>query len=72
MVVLKIPRVKILNIGPLFVGMMRLVTGISEGKERLYICNLEMGGTCDSLDTFPQSMVNSSSTILHKLLAIYH
>ena len=33
----KIPRVKFLNIGPLFVGMMRLVTGISEGKERLYI-----------------------------------
>ena len=33
-VVLKIPRVKFLKIGPLFVGMMRLVTGIGEGKER--------------------------------------
>ena len=31
----KIPRVKYLKIGPLFVGMMRLVTGIGEGKEGL-------------------------------------
>ena len=28
-------RIKFFKIGPLFVGMTRLVTGISEGKERL-------------------------------------
>ena len=31
----KISRIKFLKIGPLSVGMTRLVTGISEGKERL-------------------------------------
>ena len=32
---LKIPRVKFLKVGPLLVGMMRLVNDISEEKERL-------------------------------------
>ena len=44
--VLKIPRVKFPKIGPLFVGMMRLVTGIGEEKENY---SLEMGGTRDNL-----------------------
>ena len=30
----EIPRVKFLKIGPLFVGVMRLVTGTGEGRER--------------------------------------
>ena len=35
----KISMIKFLKIGPLFVGMTRLVTGISEGKERLLLIN---------------------------------
>ena len=47
--------------------MMRLVTGIVEGKEDY---SLEMGGTHDNLDAFPQSMINSSSTVLYQLFAV--
>ena len=53
-IVLKIPRVKFPKIGPLFVGLMRLVTGIGE-ENKSY--SLEMGGTRDNLHVFPQSMV---------------
>ena len=38
---------------------MRLMTGLSEDN------SLEMYGSCDYLDALPQSMANSSSTILH-------
>ena len=41
---------------------MRLVTGLTEGKERL---QLEVYGARDYLDALPQSMANSSSTTLH-------
>ena len=56
--VLKIPKVKFLKIGPSFVGMMRLVTGIGEGKKKY-------SGTRDNLDVFIHSMVNGSSAMLH-------
>ena len=63
-VALNIPSVKFLKIKPLIVGMVKLVTSISKGKERLQIKNT-VGGTHDNLDVFPQLMDNSSSTILH-------
>ena len=53
---------KSIKTGSLFVGVMRLVTGLSEGRKEY---SLEMYGAHDYLDAFPQSMVNSSSTILH-------
>ena len=44
---------------------MRLVTGFSEGRKDY---SLEMYGARDYLDALPQSMANSSSTILHSWL----
>ena len=52
-------KVKSIKTGPSFVGIMRLVTGLSEGKEDY---SLEMYGTCDYLDLFPQSTANSHYT----------
>ena len=46
-----------------FVGMLGLETGFSEGNDY----NLEMCGTHDHLNTFPQSMFNSSYVMLHCL-----
>ena len=47
----------------------RLVAGISEGKERIcsYIASLQVCETHNHLDTFPQLIVYSSSTILHSI-----
>ena len=47
----------------MFVGMMGLETGFSEGKDY----NLAMCWAHDHLDAFPQSMVNNYSTMPHCL-----
>ena len=39
------------------------VASISEGKGKIFVC-----GTRDYLDTFPQLIVNSLSTILHSIV----
>ena len=36
----QLAKVKSIKTGPLFVGIMRLVTGLSEGKERLQLRNV--------------------------------
>ena len=36
----RLAKVKFVKIGPSFVGVMRLVTGLSEGKERLQLRNV--------------------------------
>ena len=59
-VVLKLFRpakVKSVKTGPSFVGVQRLVTGLSEGKERLQLRNVR-----DYLDSFRQSTTNSHYT----------
>ena len=56
---------KSIKIGPLFVGVIRLVTRLSE-KSRNH--RLEMYGAHDYLGAFPQPITNSSSTILHSWL----
>ena len=52
-VVLKLFRPAKSKTGPSFVGVMRLVTGLSEG---------EMYGARDCRDSFPQLMANSRYT----------
>ena len=47
---------------------MRLVTGLSEERKDY---SLEMYGARDYLDALPQSMANSSSTILHSWLFMH-
>ena len=61
------PKVKFLKIGPLFVGIMRLVTGIGEGRKDY---SLEMGGTHDHLDTLPQSMAHILYFISYTVYAL--
>ena len=57
-VVLKL-FLKSIKTGPSFAGVMRLVTGLSEGKKDY---SLEMYGARDYRDSFPQSMANSHYT----------
>ena len=51
-------KVKSIKTGPSFVGVMRLVTGLSERKDY----SLEMFGARDYLNSFPQSTANSHYT----------
>ena len=49
---MKIPKVKFLKTEPLFVGMMRLMTGIGEGKERLQLMVNSSSATSLAISSF--------------------